>query len=96
MIFGANCQESSIVVQRYVKFLLGEISEIEKKTFQVNGTNVMFKCAEFRNDLKMMTFSAGEFPVSATYISTYANVNIDNYEVPKGTFGSGSGHAWHP
>ena len=39
-IFGANCSESSLVVQQYVEFLFKEMSEIEKKTFQVNGTEV--------------------------------------------------------
>ena len=35
LIFGSNCQESSVVVQRNVKFMLNEISEIEKKTFKL-------------------------------------------------------------
>ena len=42
LIFGANYSESSPVVQRYVKFLFREMLEIEKKTFEVNGTEVRF------------------------------------------------------
>ena len=59
LIFGANCSESSPVVQRYVKFLFREMSEIEKKTFQVNGTEVRFIFSEFPNDLKMLAFLTG-------------------------------------
>ena len=33
MIFGANCEENSVVIVRYVKITLHEITEIEKKVF---------------------------------------------------------------
>ena len=56
LIFGANCPENLPVVQRYVKFLFREMSEIEKKTFKVNGTEVRFIFSEFPNDLKMLAF----------------------------------------
>ena len=67
MIFGANCEENSVVIVRYVKFLLHEITEIEKKVFNIHGTNVRFTFSEFPNDLKMMAFLAGELSVSAKY-----------------------------
>ena len=60
MIFGANCEENSVVIVRYVKFLLHEITEIEKKVFNIHGKNVRFTFSEFPNDLKMMAFLAGE------------------------------------
>ena len=96
LIFGANCSESSPVVQRYVKFLFREMSEIEKKTFEVNGTEVRFIFSEFPNDLKMLAFLAGELSVSATYFSTFGNVNTSNCDVISGTFGPGPTHTWQP
>lgn len=96
LIFGANCSESSLVVQRYVKFLFSEMSDIENKTFQVNGTEVKFTFSEFPNDLKMLAFLAGELSVSATYFSTFANVNTGNCDVVSGTFGPGPTHTWQP
>lgn len=96
MIFGANCEENSVVIQRYVKFLLHEITEIEKRVFNINGANVTFRFSEFPNDLKMIAFLAGELPVSATYFSTFGNVNINNCDEPKGQFGTGSSCTWRP
>ena len=95
LIFGANCSESSLV-QQYVEFLFREMSEIEKTTFQVNGTEVKFTFSEFPNDLKMLAFLAGELLVSATYFSTFGDVNTSNCDVVTGTFGSGPTHTWQP
>ena len=82
------------MVQQYVKFLYSEMSEIENKTFQVNGTEVKFTFSEFLNDLKMLAFLAGELSVNATYFSTFANVNTGNCDVVSGTFGPGPTHTW--
>ena len=70
----------------YVKFLLHEITEIEKKVFNIHGTNVRFTFSEFPNDLKMMAFLAGELSV----------VNIVNCDETNGTFGSEPGCTWQP
>ena len=72
------------------------MSEIEKKTFQVNGTEVKFTFSEFPNDLKMLAFLAGELSVSATYFSTFANVNTGNCDVVSGAFGTGPTHTLQP
>jgi hypothetical protein len=94
LIFGANCSEGSVAVQRYVKFLLSDISEIEKNTFKVNGVDIKFNFLEFPNDLKMIAFLAGELSVSATYFSTFGTVNTKNCDTVGGTFGSGPVHTW--
>ena len=93
LIFGANCPESSPVVQRYVK-----LSEIEQKMEKIefNGREVRFIFSEFPNDLKMLAFLAGELSVSATYFSTFGNVNTSNCNVISGTFGPGPTHTWQP
>ena len=96
MIFGANCEENSIVIVCYVKFVLKEITEIEKRELQIDGKNVKFTFSEFPNDLKMMAFLAGELSVSAKYFSSFANVNTDNCNEPNGTFGSQIICTWQP
>lgn len=96
LIFGANCSENSLAFKWYVKFLFDEISEIEKKTVHINGTEVKFNFSLFFNDLKMLPFLVGELPVSATYFSTFANVNTKNCDDVNGTFGLGLTHTWQP
>ena len=97
MFFGANCSESPVPVQRYAKFLFIEMVEIEKKTFNINNTEYKFKFLEFPNDLKMLAFLASELSLSATYFSTFGNVNTRNSSDINGTFGPASaGHTWQP
>jgi len=96
LIFGANCDENSVVVQKYVKFLYNEISHIEKETFEVNGRQMKFRFSEFPNDLKMLAFLAGELPVSARFFSTFGNANTNDCDNPSGTFGKGASETWKP
>ena len=96
MIFGANCSEDSVVVQRYVSNLFKEISVMEKQSYSISDREIRFKFSEFPNDLKMLAFLAGELPVSARYFSTFANVCTEDCDDPKGTFGKGNGHKWQP
>ena len=96
LVFGANCGESSIVIQRYVKFLFSEISEIKKTSFVVNGKEIKFEFSEFPNDLKMMAFLAGELSLSATYFSTFANVSTKDCCEVDGTFGPKPKDKWRP
>ena len=69
LLFGANCSENCLPVQRFIKQLMVEIVEIEKKAFPiyVNETtvDVKFKIAELPNDMKMMSFLADELSSSA-------------------------------
>ena len=44
----------------------------------------------------MLAFLAGELSVSATYFSTFGNVNTSNCDVISGTFGPGPTHTWQP
>jgi len=96
LIFGANCSESSVPVQRYVKHLLQEMTTIEGKTYSINGKDINFKFAEFPNDLKMLAFLAGELSISARYFSTFGNVSTADCSHVKGTFGAGPGNKWKP
>lgn len=86
IIFGGNCEETSLVVRKYCQFLCNEISEIEKKVFEIEGLPVTFKCAELPNDMKMLAMLGGELPNSARFFSTFADVSKDNCTDLKGTF----------
>lgn len=60
LLFGANCTENTIPVQRFIRLLVAEISDIEKSshTVYVNKypVTVNFHFADFPNDMKMLAF----------------------------------------
>lgn len=43
VIFGANCEESSSVVKRFVQFLCQEIADLQGKIFDIEGIKVYIK-----------------------------------------------------
>ena len=47
MIFGANCSEDSVVVQRFVSYLFKEISAMEKQSYSIGDREIKF--SEFPN-----------------------------------------------
>lgn len=106
LLFGANCAESCVPVQRYVKMLVSDIHRIEKSTFSCSyvgsdgpvTVNVKFRIGELPNDMKMVAFLSGELTNSAKFFSSYANVSGDNAK-PKdlsASFGVEKGNTWQP
>lgn len=77
-----------------------DISDLEKTTFTVNcnGTpvDVKFRISELPNDMKMLSFLAGELSNSATYFSTFADVSSDTMTRLDGTFGTDGRVLWKP
>ena len=54
-IFGASCDETSPVVKKYVRSLLHQVVDLERKTFQIGSwLTVTFKLEELLNDMKML------------------------------------------
>ncbi|CAB4003604.1 Hypothetical predicted protein [Paramuricea clavata] len=100
LLFGANCRESCIVVQRFIKMLLTDIRDIEKSvmTCSHNGqqVNVKFSFTELPNDMKMLAFLSGELSNSAKYFSSFANVSSDDAKNTQATFGRGIENTWKP
>ena len=104
LLFGANCSENCIPLQRYVKLLLADIQNIEQEVFpcKYNGpegevtANVQFCIAELPNDMKMVAFLSGELGNSAKYFSSFADVCNDNESELNGTFGASANNTWHP
>lgn len=104
LLFGANCSENCIPMQRYIKLLLADIQHIEQSVFPClyDGpegevtVNVKFCVAELPNDMKMIAFLSGELSNSAKHFSSFADVSNDNANEVKGTFGVKENNTWHP
>ena len=50
LIFGANCDQSSPVVKKYVRSLLPQLLELERTEFEFKGCKYRFKLEELPND----------------------------------------------
>lgn len=100
LLFGGNCKEDCVPVLRFLKKVVHDISDLEKTTFTVNcnGTpvDVKFRISELPNDMKMLSFLAGELSNSATYFSTFADVSSDTMTRLDGTFGTDGKVLWKP
>ena len=97
LIFGANCDETSPVVKKYVRSLLHQIVGLEKKTFQIeNCPTIRFKLEELPNDMKMLAMLSGELTISAKYFSPFANVSKDNDTDLSASFGVSPKDKWKP
>ena len=79
MVFGANVDEKSTVVKRYIQHTVTELRHLEENIFELNicGTvvKVEYKVAELPNDMKMVCFLASELSNCAHYFTTFANAN---------------------
>lgn len=66
VIFGANCEESSSVVKRFVQ-LCQEIADSQRKIFDIEGIKVSVKFEELLNDMKTLAMLAFELSNSAKF-----------------------------
>ena len=78
VIFGANCSESCLAVERYITKLVSDVAYLESKALTVDGKTVNFEFAEIPNDTKMLSFLGGELRNSAKYFSSFGNVTYDD------------------
>lgn len=89
LIFGANVDENSIVVRRFMLKLLSDIRFLESQVFDIVNNNgqqfkVEFRLGELPNDMKMLCFLAGELSNASYYFCTFGNVNqIDSSNYKK-------------
>lgn len=95
---GANCSEDCEPVRRYVTMLKEQMSEIEGKTYNVEGKEITLslKFELLPNDMKYLAFLGGELSISASYFSPFADVKKADIDNPQGTFGLEHQHKWHP
>ena len=82
MVFGGDVKENSLIVKRFVEKAIEDFIYLESKVFLVSvdteNVKVEFKLAELSNDMKMLSFLAGELSNSAKYFTTFADVNSEN------------------
>ena len=93
LVFGANCQETSMVFKKYVLATCKQMADLQGKVFEINGLFVTFSF-EDPNDMKMLAMLGGELSNSATYFSTFGNATLKNCHDVKGTFGSKLSCTW--
>ena len=96
LIFGANCSESCLAVERYITKLVSDVAYLESKAFTVDGKMVNFEFAEIPNDMKMLSFLGGELSNSAKYLSSFGNVTYDDMANLQLTFGRAHTNQWKP
>ena len=65
LLFGANCTETCLPLQRFIKILVADIAVIEQQSFpctlktssgDIRTVNVRFQVSELPNDMKMIAF----------------------------------------
>ena len=96
LLFGANVEETSRLIRAFVLKLVADIKCLESQVFKIASIKVEFKFDELPNDMKILAFLAGELTNSATYFSTFANVNNKDCTNYKKTFGTTSSNEWTP
>ena len=99
LLFGANSAENCLPVRRFLGRLMTDIQRIESSSYSIaaKGENVIVKFvfSELPNDMKMLAFLAGELSNSASYFSTFADVNKESL-TKLGTFGYKESDTWKP
>ena len=100
MLFGADAEENSEIVSKFRKKLICDVKYLESQVFKITVSgktyNTEFKLGELPNDMKMLSFVAGELTNSATYFSTFANVTQIDVMIHKKGFGKNSESEWSP
>ena len=96
LVFGANVEESSLVVKKYAQYVYKQIAELECKVFEICGFHVTFRFDELPNDMKMLAMLAGELSNSATYFSMFGNVNTSDCAELDGTLSLDPKPKWKP
>ena len=96
LIFGANCSESCLAVERYITKLVSDVAYLESKASTVDGKTVKFEFAEIPNDIKVLSFLGGELSNSAKSFSSFGNVTYDDMANLQFTFGRAHTNQWKP
>ena len=96
LLFGANVDETSDLVKLYLKELVSDLHYLESKVFDINGIKVEFVVGELPNDMKMLSFLAGELSNASTYFLTFANVCQQESNDYKKSFGVSGKDYWKP
>ena len=96
LMFGANVEESLLVVKKYAQHVYKPIVELEGKVFESCGFHVAFRFEEPLNDMKILAMLAGELSNPARYFSTFGNVNTSDCTDLEGTLSLDPKSKWKP
>ena len=96
LLMGANCDETHELMFAYSEHVFDEMEKIEDKTYEVEGTQVTFKCKLIPSDQKWIAAMAGELNNAATYPSSFGNVCMGNMSVIGGSLGNEKNSTWKP
>ena len=71
LLFGANCSENCLPVKRFLSQLMLDISKVQSTSYSIackgKAIDVRLVFAELPNDMKMLSFLAGELSNSTTF-----------------------------
>ena len=99
LLCGANCSEGSKSIS-YAETIRQEISEIEKKSFEIDGERVTFEFELVPSDMKWLATMSGELNNAAHYFSSFRKVHNDGPPPTKstrnGSLWTDSSETWHP
>ena len=95
IVFGGNVDETSLV-KKYINVVCKQIVDLEGCIFEIDGLHARFQFEELPNDMKMLAMLGGELSNSASYFSSFADVNTKDCTDLKGTFGFGPLCKWKP
>jgi len=96
LVFGANCEETSPVVKKYLQAFCKQMASVSGKVYEINGIHVTFHIEELPNDMKMLAMLGGELSNAARYFSSFANVSLAEAGDLNGKFGTGKDCVWKP
>lgn len=98
LLFGANCSENCVPVERFISKLMSDIQHLTITIYPVmckgEPVQVKFVIEELPNDMKMLAFLGGELSNSTAYFSTFADVSKNDIANCKGTFSSRASNTW--
>ena len=87
LLMGGNCEEDSPDFLKYITLISKEMEMIESKEYVVCSRKITFKFEYTINDQKMYAKLCGQLTNSATYMSSFGNVNRNNMSVQGGKLG---------
>ena len=77
-MFGANVEETSAVVGKYVQHLFKQIIDYQGKVIQINGLHMSFRFEELPNDMRRLAMLSGELSNCATHFSSFSHVRTND------------------
>ena len=86
MDFWGDVEQNSPVFKHYIELAASDFKYLESKDFHLNvgseNIKVDFKLAELPNHMKMLALLASKLTNSASFVTTFTDLNSDNHRIP--------------